>query len=283
MPSLKALKRRIASVNSTQQIMKAMDLVATSKLQKAKFRKEAFFPLFSKVDEVVNNLIQAGDKVDNVFTEKREIKSTAYVLITSDRGLCGGYNVNVAKEALSHMNDEHKNEKIIAVGSKGSEFFSRRKKNIIKRFPNMSEAVQYQDAVQIGEYLSELYVSGEVDEAYIAYTSFESVISHAPVVKRILPVTQAKPGTQESLNMIFDPDINEFFEYVIPMYLNTFLYGAIMESAACEQASRMTSMDTASNNAEEILDDLSLMYNRNRQSIITQEINEIVSGANALQ
>jgi F-type H+-transporting ATPase subunit gamma len=281
MPSMKIIKRRISSVNSTKQIMKAMDLVATSKLQKAKSRMLAIRPMFVEIKQMMDHLMTREGAEDSLFLEPREVKTTAYVLITSDRGLCGGYNANISKEAYSHM--DGKQEKLITVGVKGWEYFTRRRKSVIKRHIGISETAPFEAAREIGEYLAELYAAREIDEAFVAYTHFDSILTHEPRVEQILPIVPPEKAKKPYFSMIYEPDINIFLDKAVPMYLNTFIHGAMVEAAACEQAARMTSMDTATHNAEDIIDDLTLMYNRNRQSMITQEINEIVGGANALQ
>jgi len=286
MPSMKAIKRRISSVNSTQQIMKAMDLVAAAKLQKAKERLDYVRPLYSNIKTVMDGIHASSGDINNVYIEKREVKDIAYLLITSDRGLCGGYNINVAKEAISFINSNAgKNEKIITVGSKGWEYLRRRGKNILQRYSSASELTPYEDAVRIGALLNSMYTSGEVDEVYVIYTHFDSILAHEPRVERLLPVgaSAGADAVDDGELMDYEPDIETFMTFAIPMYLNTFIYGAMVESAVCEQASRMTSMDSATRNAEEIIDDLTLTFNRIRQGAITQEITEIVSGAKNLR
>ena len=284
MPSMKAIKRRITSVNSTRQIMKAMDLVAAAKLQKAKERLDFVRPLYNNIKTVMDGIHAGADGLSSVYFGKREAKNAAYVVITSDRGLCGGYNINVAKEALAFINARpDTKEKIISVGAKGYEYLRRRGKNILQRFNSISEITPYEDAERMGSLLVSMYTSGEVDEIYMAYTHFKSILTHDPVIVRLLPVGGDAGPAGENDPMAYEPDVETFMTYAIPMYLNTFIYGAMVESAVCEQASRMTSMDAATRNAEEIIDDLTLMFNRKRQGLITQEITEIVSGSKNLK
>jgi F-type H+-transporting ATPase subunit gamma len=282
---MKAIKRRIGSVNSTQQIMKAMNLVAASKLQKAKTQLSVIRSLYDDIQLVMSGIRACDEAADSVFFQKRDVKNAAYLIITGDRGLCGGYNLNIGKETMqlfkSHAGVK---EQIVVVGAKGNDYFRRRGKNIIKKYTSMAESASFEDAAEIGKLLFDLYSSGEADEVYIAYTHFESILTHQPRTVKILPLG-GEPGgeTASGGEMIYDPDIHSFLEYAVPMYLNTVIYGAMVESNVCEQASRMTSMDAAARNAEEIIDDLTLVYNRKRQGAITQEITEIVSGANAIQ
>jgi F-type H+-transporting ATPase subunit gamma len=280
---MKAIKRRIVSVNNTQQIMKAMYLVAASKLQKTKTRLESIRPLYEGITSVINGISENSHGDEIPFAEKREAKNAVYIVITSDRGLCGGYNTNVAKEALAHIvANIDKAEKIISVGTKGRDYFKRRGKNVVHRVDGVSEATTFENAEQIGDRIISMYQSGEADEVYLVYTHFESVLSHSPRVEQLLPIQLNDTGSSQCA-MTFDPDIETFAMNAVPIYVSMFIYGAMMESIVCEEASRMTSMDSATRNASKILDSMTLEYNRKRQGMITQEITEIVSGANALQ
>ena len=287
MANMKAIKKRISSVNNTKKIMKAMDLVSASKLQKAKAQLDDIRPLYDNMQLVMDGIkscMGGEDEID--FARAREVKSAAYIVLSSDRGLCGGYNTNVAKEALTRINENSGvEEKIIAVGSKGWEYFKRRGKNVVEKCAGPSEATTYANAEYIGNKVAEMYTSGEADEVYLVYTHFETVLSHVPGIVKLLPIKADSDGSGPPVvaSMTYDPDINTFISYAVPMYLNTTVFGAMIESMVCEQASRMTSMDAATRNASEIIDDLTLEYNRKRQNMITQEITEIVSGANALQ
>jgi F-type H+-transporting ATPase subunit gamma len=283
MPSLKAIKRRLSSVRSTQHIMKAMDLVAASKLQKAKERRDAVMSMFTETKRIMDEVQGTIESPDNIFLARRAVKSAAYVVITSDRGLCGGYNVNVAKKAYDHMTaNKDIAEKIISVGSKGLDYFRRRKRNIAKKYPGMSDTLTYKNAEDIAALITKMYTEGEADEVYVVYTQFQSMTSHVPLVERILPVGAEKQASAPGGEISYDPDIDTFLTHAVPMYLGVFLYGAMAEAIVCEQAARMMSMDAATNNAEEIIDKLTLVFNRERQAIITQELTEIVGGANAL-
>jgi len=287
MSSMKAIKKRITSVNNTKKIMKAMNLVAASKLQKSKARLDSIRPMYGDIKKVMDNIrTSAVDDIVVPFAEEREVKNILYIILTSDRGLCGSYNATVSKEALAYVEaHKDKNAKIIAVGSKGWDYFRRRGKEIVHRCEAASEASSFTDAELLGSKVAELYTSGDVDEVYIVYTHFESVLSHIPYIEKLLPLKMAGNEASDTMSssMSYDPDIITFITHAVPMYLNITIFGAMMEAAVCEQASRMTSMDSATRNATEILDDLTLEYNRKRQGMITQEITEIVSGANAQQ
>ena len=285
MASMKAIKKRISSVNSTKKIMKAMNLVAASKLQKAKSRLDHIRPQFDNLTVIMDSIKRGLDPDEEIaFAQERDVKNIAYIVLSSDRGLCGGFNTNVSKEALAFINSHSETkESILAIGTKGWEYFRRRGKNISYRSVGPSEATVFSDAENLGHRIAKMYESGEADEVYIVYTRFESILTHVPNIVKLLPIsTETTQEAGNSIIMEYDPDAKTFIEHAVPMYLNISIYGAMIESAVCELASRMTSMDSATRNATEIIDSLTLEYNRMRQGLITQEITEIVTGANAL-
>ena len=285
MPTMKIIRRRIASVNSTKQIMKAMNLAASSKVQKARVQLDLIRPMFDDVEMIIDSIRTCESTEENIFVQKRKVKRVAYLVIMADRGLCGAYNINVGKAALAHMN-EHADgkETIIAIGSRSWDFFRRRGKNITHKYQGVTESVTPDFAQEIGQKLLNMYKSGEADELYIVYTSFISILSYMPKVIKVLPLSaETRKLEGESFDvMSYDPDVNTFLDHTVPLYINTLIYSTMMESNVCEQAARMTSMDAAARNADEIIEDLTLDYNRRRQGAITQEISEIVSGANAI-
>ena len=257
-------------------------MVAASKLQKIKMRLLAARPLFEESNRIISALKNCEEAHESVFIKPREVKNTAYVVISSNRGLCGSYNISVSQKCLSHMN-ERENEHILAIGVRAHDYLKRRGKNIIQLYKDMSETAFYSDAEDVGKKLSELYASGTVDEVYVAYTHFDSVMSYTPRIIKVLPIGDDLPPTHRLDAMHYEPNTEVFINHAIPTYLSSFIYGAMLESNSCEQASRMISMNSATKNASEIIDDLTLMYNRKRQADITQEINEIVSGASVSQ
>lgn len=286
MASMRDIKRRIKSVNSTQQITKAMNLVASSKLQKARSRLEDTRPFFRETQKVISDIVNGSKGINHPFIEEREVNSTAVIVITGDRGLCGGYNVNISKEAFAKVK-ESKKSSVIAIGGKGKEYFKRRNIDILEAFIGISEAPKYADAQKIGKLALELFTERKVDEVYLAYTEFKSIISHEPKLIKLLPVDISEFKTEkkhDSLSLtLYEPSEEAVLEYVIPKYVNTVIFGSMVESAVCELGARMTAMDSATDNAEEVIEDLTLLFNRARQGAITQEITEIVSGANALE
>lgn len=286
MASMRDIKRRIKSVTSTQQITKAMNLVASSKLTRAKNRFKDTQPFFSHTRRAIAHIVKGSSGAAHPYLREREIKNTAVIVITGDRGLCGGYNTNVCKTALS-VSDEREELGFITIGGKGRDYLKHRHQTILTSYRGISEKPQYDDAKIIGEKVLELYDKGEIDEVYLAYTEFISTISNEPRLIKLLPMDasdfedeQIKPSTTLT---IYEPSEEDVLNYIVPKYVNTILYGAMVESAACELSSRMTAMDSATENAAEMIDDLNLLYNRVRQGAITQEITEIVGGSNALE
>jgi F-type H+-transporting ATPase subunit gamma len=247
-------------------------------VQKNKAKLEAVGPLLDAARDFLSHGVSNPDALENDFYTLRQVNNTAYVVLSGERGLCGSFNTNVLKEALNHMNN--KNEHIIPVGAKSKEFFVRRKKNIVagRDYVGVLENVSYDVATEIAEQLINLYTSKQVDEIYIVHTEFVNILSQNTKVTKLLPLE----APTQKLEIIYEPDINTYLKKSIPIYLAMFIYGTMIESSVCEQASRMTSMDSATRNAGEIVDNLTLQYNRQRQGAITQEISEIVGGANAI-
>jgi len=258
-----------------------MNLVAASKLQKMRIRAIAARGLYENAARIVDSAAAVdGAESCEFFGDGRIVKTSAFVVITSDRGLCGGYNSNVCKAAMAAMDD--KNEMVVSIGARGAAYFRRYNKIIAdKKFIGSLDTAPFEVAEIIGGNLASAYLAGEVDEVYVVYTYFESMLSHIPTVRRILPIEP--DNASSNAEMQYEGGAAKFLESAVPEYINMFIYGAMEESSACEQAARMTSMDAASKNAEDLIDGLTLVYNRQRQSVITQELNEIVGGANALQ
>ncbi|NLF35187.1 MAG: ATP synthase F1 subunit gamma [Clostridiales bacterium] len=278
---MKGIKQRINNVSSTRQIIRAMDMVAGTKLHKARARLDGIRPLYHEMQERIAALSHCEEAASHLFAARRPIKHTAYVVITSNKGLCGGYNNNVSELALAHM-EQAGGEKVIAVGAKGAEYFRRAHKNILYRITDIPEVQVYETAARLGELAASLYLSGEADEVYVAYTHFESTLSHQPRLERVLPLPVGTGGALRRAKMKYEPDVHTFIDHITPMYLHTCFFAASSEALACEYAARMVAMDSAGKNATEVLDDLRRMYNRKRQAAITQELSEIVGGANIL-
>ena len=286
MPSMKAIRRRRVTVDNIQQITKAMNLVATSKLQRARAGLKAVEPLLLETKSIMQYATAREDAKEHPIITPRDVKNVGYVIITSDRGLCGGYNSNICKVLVNHARELGKNTKIVAIGTKGRDFFTRRDYDVIKWFNAPPELASFKEAEQVSATIMNMYQAGDIDEIYIAYTHFGSVLHQEPTVAKVFPVSEDfidADFARISANIEFDPNLYDFLTNIAPVYLSIYIYCTMVESVICEQASRMTSMDSATKNAEDIIEKLTLMINRQRQSIITQEITEIVSGANALQ
>jgi F-type H+-transporting ATPase subunit gamma len=287
MASMRDIKRRIKSVSSTQQITKAMNLVASSKLNRAKSRFSDTKPYFNAVQRVIANVVKGSKGITNEFMTAREVKKTAVIVITGDRGLCGGYNSNVCKKAYSLV--ENKDSAFITIGSKAKDYFAHKHCNIAAEYRGISEKPEYGDALVLGEKAVKMFADKEVDEVYIAYTEYISTIASEPKLIKLLPLdsndflNEEDDNSHSSTLTIYEPNEEEVLDYVIPKYINTVIYGALVESAVCELGARMTAMDSATENAAEMISNLNLVYNRARQGAITQEITEIVSGSNALE
>ena len=279
MASIREIKERIANVGSTEQIIRAMDMVGSTKRNQARTQLEGVRPIYDGLKRQVEEAGSLKKAASHVFYEGREVKNSLYVVLTSDRGFAGSYNANILTKALKHMN-EGKNEKILVVGSIGDSFFRKRKKNIIRRITDVSDSQVYYGTLSLAKWMTDLYLSEEVDEIFIAYTDFENVMTHHPMVEQLLPIDVPGEGTTEDSDRIYEQGIDTFIDHIIPLYLHMNLFRAYSESHTSEQAARMVNMDAAGKNAEEIIDDLNLQYNRQRQADITQELSEIIGGSN---
>ncbi|KAB3539725.1 ATP synthase F1 subunit gamma [Alkaliphilus pronyensis] len=281
---MRDIKRRIKSVNSTKQITKAMELVSSAKLRKAKEHLEKTRPYFNMIGETINEIVASTKGVKHNYITPRAVEKTGYIIITADRGLCGGYNSNVIKTAISHLEDKER-ASIIAVGQRGRDYFKKRSFDLDGEFLSPSENPTYSYAHNIGELSRELYKQELVDEVYIIYTEFISTISYKPRVVKLLPleVNEEAAVKEREERMTYEPSPEAVLDYLIPKYIDSMIYGAIVESAASEQGARRVAMESATDNAEEMIDSLKLQYNRARQASITQEIAEIVGGAEALK
>jgi len=255
-----------------------MDMVAAAKLQKAKSLLDEARPFVDEAVCAIDEIKTSRDAMESRYFMQREIKSSAFIVIAGDSGLCGSYNANILTKALAQM--EGKNEKVFAIGARGRDFLRRYNKNIVDSFA-ISENLSYDNARDISASLLMLFRSGEIDELYIAYTEFVSALSQVPQIVKVLPIGDLEAVDSHS-NMQYESGAEDYLESAIPMYLKARIFGAIIESSTSEQAARMVNMDAAVKNAGELIDDLTLISNRKRQALITQEINEIVNGVNTL-
>lgn len=296
---MRDIKRRIKSVNSTRQITKAMELVSSAKIVRAREKMDTYRPYFTSVSQVVGEVLSGGEIKSDYVEGAREIKKTLYIVVSGDRGLCGGYNSNVYKafNAILDGKETDTDSVIIPIGSKSVEYFTKRDYEIREAYPGIAETISYDAAKKIADDVLEMYDKKEIDEVYLVYTQFISMISQQSCVTRLLPMAPAETAKNvEALAeggedakaaltevKVFEPNQEEFFDLFVPQYVESMIYGGIVEGFASEQAARRTAMENASDNAKEMIDQLTLFYNRARQAAITQEITEIVSGADALQ
>ena len=283
---IKEIKTRINSVNSTKQVTKAMELVASSKMRKAKDRALAARPYFGTMYNTVKDIATNTRGVRNVFLKQREVKNRCYIVVAGDRGLAGGYNSNIMKLTLSHM--DGKKEKVMTVGKKSTEFFSKRGYDILKSTESV-EKCDYNEAIAFAQEAMDLYKKGEIDEVYMVYTEFVSPLTQNPKLLKVLPLAfeeenkETKEQAAKKARVQYLPSAEVVLGHIIPKYVSGIVYDGIIESFASEQAARRTAMSSATDNADEMLSNLELSYNRARQSAVTQEITEIVGGVEALK
>lgn len=279
--NMKDVKRRIKSVESTMQITKAMQLVASSKMRRAKERAEAVHPFFESVFQVMCDISRDHD-FKSVFTKKKFRNSTLLIVIAGDRGLAGGFNSNVLKMAAAkaeEITSTGGEVRIMAIGKKAVEYFEKRSYELTDKFPQIAEGIELTDVFEIAENIIERFKLGEFDSVDLVYTTFVSAMTQEPNQLRILPVENLEYMGEKHPTTIYDPSPEEVFDGMIPQYICGMLYSAIVDSFASEQAARRTAMESASDNASEMIDQLSLLYNRARQAQITQEITEISSAS----
>jgi len=277
--STKEIKNRIKSLESTKQITKAMEMVAASKLRRAQAQALASKPYFESLYETIHRIADANRELSSVYLKKTEEKKPLYVVIAGDRGLAGGYNSNVLKLVLSQI--KGREATVLPMGKKTVEYF--RSRNIPVQDTRYATAadVSIGDCFTIAKEICRQFRAGVFDSVYVAYTDFESVLTQTAKERKLLPLTHRetpeKKGKQQVT--IYEPDSETVFDEITPEYFGGVIYGALCESRASEQAARRTAMDSATKNAEEMINDLSLKFNRARQAAITQEITEIVAGA----
>jgi F-type H+-transporting ATPase subunit gamma len=284
MASMRDIKRRRNSIASTQQITKAMKLVSTVKLQKTKARAERSKPYFDKMYETVTSMLAKSGPIEHPYLKPQPSEKKAVILITSNRGLAGGYKSNVIK-TITESDMKKEDIVLFTVGSKGKEYFQRRDYHIAGEYHEVIENPMFSDAKEICEEVLKLYTAGEVGEIYLAYTYFKNTVVHEPKLLKLLPVevdeADIETARAQAL-MNYEPPEDEALEIIIPKYMTSILYGALVEALASENGARMQAMDSATSNAEEMIDALTLQYNRARQGSITQELTEIIAGANAI-
>ncbi len=291
MANLKEVKGRIQSVTSTQQITKAMKMVAAAKLRRAQDRMIQMRPYSQKLSAIIQN-VSAGvdsEKIQNVYGQERTVNKVLLVVVTSDRGLCGGFNSSVFKQTKAVIAEKYSsvesagNLTLMPIGKKAYDHFSKRGYNVIKDFQLLFGDLKFEGAMEAAEYAMDGFVFGDYDKVEIVYNEFKNVATQVVKTEQLLPIADETSGaSDETSDYIFEPSQEFIFSEVIPKSLKIQFYKALLESNASEQGARMTAMDKATDNAGELLKDLKLTYNRTRQAAITKEILEIVGGAEAL-
>ena len=277
--STKEIKTRIRSMESTRQITKAMEMVAASKLRRAQAQVLNSRPYFETLYGAINDIVDSTRDFSSPYLTSRPGNKALYIVIAGDRGLAGGYNNNVLK--LAHADMAGKDAKVLPIGKKAVDFFRSRKVPAISENHAEAADVSLGDCFSIAKAVCKAFLAGEFDEIHVAYTNFVSVLSQTPATLRLLPLLRTTTGREGTVSsdITYEPSSEEVFEAIIPEYLGGILYGALCESRASEQAARRTAMDSATQNADDMIADLSLKFNRARQAAITQEITEIVAGS----
>ena len=286
MASMRDIKRRKESIQSTGQITKAMKLVSTVKLQKAKTRAENSLPYFNYMYQTVSSMLKKSATLSHPSLNAGSSPKKAIIVITSNRGLAGGYNSNVIK-LVTGSGIAKEDAVIYSVGRKGRDALARRGYKIAADYSEVMNEPMFKDAVDIGREVLGAFASGEIGEIYIAYTVFKNTVVHIPTFLKLLPVEFDEQDKKEDAGsdlvlMNYEPAAEEALNLIIPKYINSLIYGALVQALASENGARMQAMDAATSNADEMISNLSLLYNRARQSSITQELTEIIAGANAI-
>ena len=276
--STKEIKNRIRSMEATRQITKAMEMVAFSKLRRAQAQVVSARPYFETLYATIHDIVDTTRDFSSPYLNHRCGGKVLYVVIAGDRGLAGGYNSNVLKMVLSEMAD--RDATVLPIGKKTVEFFQSRNVPCLLEHSSDTAGVTMGDCFTLAKHLCKLFLNGTFDEIYITYTNFVSVLSQTPSTLRLLPLIHQETGREGACSdLVYEPDSEQVFHSIVPEYVGGILYGALCESRASEQAARRTAMDSATQNADEMIAGLSLEFNRARQAAITQEITEIVAGS----
>ena len=284
MASMRDIKRRKGSIQSTQQITKAMKLVSTVKLQKAKNRAEQSNPYFNYMYQTVTSMLARSVNMNHPYLKAGSSQKKAIITIASNRGLAGGYNSNIVK-LVADSGISKEDAEIYIIGRKAKESLQRKGYEMKGDYSDVIEGPTYEDASAICKEVLRAFTAGEIGEIYLAYTHFKNTVSHEPTLMKLLPVEFEEAEIKEAdsnVLMNYEPNEEEALDLIIPKYMTSLFYGALVEAVASENGARMQAMDSATSNAEEMISDLTLKYNRARQGSITQELTEIIAGAEAI-
>ncbi len=283
----KEIRTKISSIKNTQKITRAMEMVAASKMRKTKDRMQATRPYSQKIGRIIKHLAHANPEYKHPFLIKREVKRVGIIVISSDRGLCGGLNSNLFRKTLTQLSQWDKaniDVDVCTIGSKAGGFFGNLKTNMVGQVSKLGDTPHLQDIVGIIKIMLDAYEQGTIDELYVVYNEFVNTMTQRPTVEKLLPVVAEE--IEESLgghwDYIYEPDAKEVLDHLLTRYIESIVYQGLVENNACEQAARMVAMKSASDNAGNLIGELQLVYNKARQAAITQEISEIVAGAAAV-
>ncbi|UOD34914.1 ATP synthase F1 subunit gamma [Deferribacteraceae bacterium V6Fe1] len=285
MAGMRDIKRKIKSVKNTQKITKAMKMVSAAKMRKAQEAMIATKPYALNIRNVVNNIgARVSEEVHPFLQKKETVNSIGLVVVTSDRGLCGGFNSNLIKKVIAFIKENSsKTIKFYFVGRKAYDFFKKRDYEILQKYTSFGGRVRYDDAIEMGKVIGDDFVNGVVDEVYTIYNEFKSVAYQVPKVEKILPLSLEQTDSENVIDYLYEPSPESLIREILPRYLNFSLFSAILESIAGEHGARMAAMDNATRNAGELIKKLEITYNKARQAAITKEILDIVNGAEALK
>lgn len=285
---MREIKRQIKSTQSTKQITRAMEMVAAARLRRAQSAALASKPYADKLKEVVDSIASGGGSVKHPMLQKRPVKRTAYIVITSDRGLAGGLNTNLLRKLTGTIGEKHKSKDeyaIFVIGRKGQAYLSRRSYPLAEVITGLSDSPTFHDIKPVASAAVQGFEDGQYDEVYVVYNLFVNALTQIPTVKQLLPLdpSQLSGSTGAKADYEYEPSAEEVLNVLLPKYAETLVYSAMLNNKASEFGSRMTAMGNATKNATKMIGSLTLAYNRARQAAITQEIAEIVGGANAQQ
>jgi len=282
--STRDIKRRIRGISNTRQITKAMELVSSAKLRRAREQMEKSRPYYNTVYSNIRNALSTVGNINHPYLDVRDVDKSLYIVITADRGLAGGFNSNIIRKVENEIKDKKDKVYLITVGLKGREYFKRRGYNVVEEFVGITEEPYFSDAQEIGKTVMNMYRKKEIDEVKIIYTEFVTTISQEVKELKLLPNEEIKKDIEVKNSVVeFEPSPEQVLDYLIPKYIESVIYGALIESSSSQQGARRTAMESATDNADEMIDELQLSYNRARQAAITAEISEIVTGAEALK
>ncbi|MDF1581920.1 MAG: F0F1 ATP synthase subunit gamma [Methyloprofundus sp.] len=284
----KEIRTQIASIKNTQKITRAMEMVAASKMRKTKDRMNATRPYSKKISQIIKHLAHANPEYKHPFLVEREVKRVGIIVVSSDRGLCGGLNSNLFRKTLKQLTQWDNNNidvDVCTIGGKGASFFGSLKINKVGQLSKLGDTPHLNDVVGIIKIMLDAYYAGTIDELHVMYNQFVNTMTQAPTIEQLIPVVASElenDGLKKHWDYLYEPDAKEVLDNLLSRYIESIVYQGLVENNACEQSARMVAMKSASDNAGNLIGELQLVYNKARQAAITQEISEIVAGAAAV-